>query len=60
MACIAFVFMALCSSLLFVAVKSRPATGSKIFDIQSYGAKGDGKTDNTNVHDTFSFSFSPN
>ncbi|VVA92144.1 unnamed protein product [Arabis nemorensis] len=47
MACITFVF--LCSSLLFIAVKSRPATGPKVFDVQSYGAKGDGKTDNTNA-----------
>ncbi|KAL1224140.1 Exopolygalacturonase [Cardamine amara subsp. amara] len=48
MACIDFVFKAYCLSLLFVAVTtSRPFTGPKVFDVQNYGAKGDGKTDNT-------------
>lgn len=60
MACISFAFKALCLSLLVVAVTSRPDTGPQVFDVQSYGAKGDGQTDNTNVSDIFLFSCSLN
>ena len=50
MACISYVFKNLCMFLLVVAVPSRSGTW-KIFDVRKYGAKGDGKTDNVNVHD---------
>ncbi|CAA7056665.1 unnamed protein product [Microthlaspi erraticum] len=49
MVCIILGFKALYMSLLFVAVTSSSATIPKVFDVQSYGAKGDGKTDNTNA-----------
>lgn len=50
MACIDLVFKVFCLSLLFiVGTTSRRTTGPKVFDVQRYGAKGDGKTDNTNV-----------
>ncbi|CAN6814921.1 unnamed protein product [Brassica oleracea] len=48
MTCIASAFKALCLSLLFVAaVASRPTNRSKVFNVQRYGAKANGKTDNT-------------
>ncbi|WZY87854.1 hypothetical protein YC2023_044589 [Brassica napus] len=44
---IASAFKALCLSLLFVAVvASRPTNRPKVFNVQRYGAKADGKTDN--------------
>ncbi|CAH2037225.1 unnamed protein product [Thlaspi arvense] len=49
MACLKFAFKALCLSLLFVTVTSRPATRLQVFNVQNYGAKGDGTTDNTNA-----------
>jgi len=54
--CIDFVFMAFGLLLLLIAVTtSRPITRPKVFDVRSYGAKGDGKMDNTNVNDIFCF-----
>ncbi|CAN8304935.1 unnamed protein product [Cochlearia groenlandica] len=44
-----FVLEAFCLSFLFVAVTSRPSNGPKVFDVRSYGAKGNGKMDNTNA-----------
>ncbi|CDY44257.1 BnaC03g24490D [Brassica napus] len=47
MTCIASTFKALCFSFLFVAaVASRPTNRPKVFNVQRYGAKADGKTDN--------------
>ncbi|KAG2296208.1 hypothetical protein Bca4012_002361 [Brassica carinata] len=48
MTCIASAFKALCLSLLFVAaVASRPTNRPKVFNVHRYGAKANGKTDNT-------------
>ncbi|VVA92145.1 unnamed protein product [Arabis nemorensis] len=49
MFCIVSGFKVFCLSLLFVVVASRPTVGTKVFNIQHYGAKHDGKTDNANV-----------
>ncbi|CAN7047956.1 hypothetical protein IGI04_025808 [Brassica rapa subsp. trilocularis] len=49
MASIHTAFKALCLSLLFVTVLSSPDTEPKVFDVQSYGAKGDGTADNANA-----------
>ncbi|KAF8085719.1 hypothetical protein N665_0650s0032 [Sinapis alba] len=50
MACIASALKALClSSLLFVAIASRPTNKPKVFNVLRFGAKPDGKTDNTNA-----------
>ncbi|XP_006304614.2 exopolygalacturonase isoform X2 [Capsella rubella] len=50
MACIDFVFKVSGLTMLFiVGTTSLPTTVPKVFDVQRYGAKGDGKTDNTNA-----------
>ncbi|CAH8362819.1 unnamed protein product [Eruca vesicaria subsp. sativa] len=51
MTCIASAFKALCLSLLFVAaVASRPTNTPKVFNVQRYGAKAGGKTDNAKIY----------
>ncbi|CAA7015735.1 unnamed protein product [Microthlaspi erraticum] len=47
MTCIVSGFKLLCLCLLFGAVASRPTAGPKVFNVGRFGAKGDGKTDNT-------------
>ncbi|CAN8317541.1 unnamed protein product [Cochlearia groenlandica] len=56
MVCIDFAFKVLCLSLFFVvvAVATRPTIHPKVFNVRRFGAKGDGKTDNTN---TMGFAF---
>ncbi|XP_020884760.1 exopolygalacturonase [Arabidopsis lyrata subsp. lyrata] len=49
MASIAFACKALCVSLLFIVVASRPTGRPKVFNVQRHGSKPDGKTDNANA-----------
>ncbi|KAJ4903963.1 Pectin lyase-like superfamily protein [Raphanus sativus] len=49
MACIASALKALCLSLLFVAIASRPTNKPEVFNVLRFGAKPDGKTDSINV-----------
>ncbi|CAH8332415.1 unnamed protein product [Eruca vesicaria subsp. sativa] len=46
MTCIASVFKALCLFVLFVAVACHPTNRPNFFNVQRYGAKSDGQTDN--------------
>ncbi|CAE6129318.1 unnamed protein product [Arabidopsis arenosa] len=49
MASITFALKALCVSLLFIVVASRPTGRPKVFNVQRHGSKPDGKTDNANA-----------